>query len=214
MSGRESVRDTSLDSRPTRWTDSAVALEGAYVRLEPLVLDHVDALCMVGLDPELWRFTSSRVDDADGMRGYVESALELRRQGTVLPFATLERATGRVVGSTRFAAIAPEHRRVEIGWTWVGCDWQRTAINTEAKLLMLRHAFEIWNCGRVEFKTSALNTRSRAAIVRLGAVEEGTLRRHMINPDGTLRDTVYFSVIAEEWPAVKSRLEERLGRRG
>jgi RimJ/RimL family protein N-acetyltransferase len=117
-----------------------------------------------------------------------------------------------VVGSTRFCAIAPEHRRVEIGWTFVAAPWQRSAVNTEAKLLMLRHAFETWGCRRVEFKTNALNARSRAALLRLGATEEGTFRSHMVQPDGSRRDTVYFAIIDHDWPAVRARLETRLAR--
>jgi N-acetyltransferase len=132
--------------------------------------------------------------------------------GSALPFATVERATNTVVGSTRYGNIVPQHRRAEIGWTWIAPRWQRTAVNTEAKYLMLRHAFDVMACRRVELKTSALNARSRAAMLRIGATEEGTLRRHMVQPDGSARDSVYFSVIDEEWPAVRERLEEMLRR--
>ena len=124
----------------------------------------------------------------------------------------LFRSSGRAIGSTRFGNIEPTHRRIEIGWTWIGRPWQRTVINTEAKYLMLRHAFEEWKCIRVELKTNAKNVRSRAAIARIGGKEEGTLRRHMINADGSYRDSVYFSILDDEWPNVKARLEERLGR--
>ena len=188
-------------------------LQGPRIRLEPLSLEHLGGLCAAGLEPELWRLTSNRVDDADAMRRYVETALAWQRAGTSVPFATIDQATGEVVGSTRFANIAPEHRRAEIGWTWLARRWQRTHANTEAKYLMLEHAFERWQLARVEFKTSALNQASRAAIARLGAVEEGTLRRHMVNPDGSSRDTVYFSIIAEEWDAVKRRLRGMLAPR-
>jgi len=184
-----------------------VTLEGRVVRLEPLSLDHLDGLIAVGLEPELWRLTMSRGRTPEEMREYVEQALAEQRAGSAVPFATVEHASGRVIGSTRFGNIAPSHRRVEIGWTWVAPAWQRTAVNTEAKYLMLRHAFEEWGCIRVEIKTSALNERSRRAILRIGAIEEGTLRQHLITPDGTFRDTVYFSVIDREWPAVKTRLE-------
>lgn len=187
-------------------------LQGPRIRLEPLSLDHLPGLCAAGLDPQLWRLTSNRVDDADAMRQYVETALDWQRAGTAIPFATVDRATGEVIGSTRFANIAREHRRAEIGWTWLARQWQRTHANTEAKYLMLAHAFDRWELARVEFKTSALNHVSRAAIARLGAVEEGTLRRHMVNPDGSSRDTVYFSIIAEEWSGVRSRLEAMLAR--
>ncbi len=189
-----------------------VTLEGRVVRLEPLTLDHVDALCAVGLDPSLWALTTIRVNDADDMRRYVESALADQRAGTALPFATIERATGTVVGTTRFGSAVHEHARVEIGWTWIAPPWQRTGVNTEAKYLMLRHAFEVMLTRRVELKTSALNARSRAAILRIGATEEGTLRKHMINADGSARHSVYFSVTDDEWPRVRERLEAMLTR--
>jgi RimJ/RimL family protein N-acetyltransferase len=188
----------------------APILEGAIVRLEPLSRDHLDGLIAAGVDPELWRFTTSRVHSPDEMRGYVEQALAERNAGTSLPFATIHRATGNVIGSTRFGNITTDHRRCEIGWTWISRPWQRSAVNTEAKYLMLRHAFEQWQCIRVELKTSARNERSRRAILRIGATEEGTLRQHMINADGSLRDTVYFSILDREWPAVKARLESML----
>jgi RimJ/RimL family protein N-acetyltransferase len=186
---------------------TAHPLEGAAVRLEPLGLHHLDGLCEVGLDPALWRFTVSRVLDRAAMERYVETALDERRAGTALPFATVWRETGQVIGSTRFGNASAANRRVEIGWTWLGRPWQRTRANTEAKYLMLRHAFDGWGCVRVEFKTSSLNERSRAAILRIGAREEGILRRHMVNDDGSLRDSVYFSIIDGEWPEVKRRLE-------
>jgi RimJ/RimL family protein N-acetyltransferase len=189
---------------------ASVTLDGQRVRLEPLTLAHVDPLTEIGLDPDIWRFTTIRVASRDDMQRYVEEALDWQRAGTALPFATVDRASGRIVGATRFANIAAEHRRAEIGWTWIAPAWQRTHVNTEAKYLMLRHAFETLGWFRVELKTSALNARSRAAILRLGATEEGTLRRHMVNSDGTRRDSVYFSIIDEEWPAVKRRLEEKL----
>lgn len=189
-----------------------VTLEGAYVRLEPLTREHIPALSEVGLDAELWRWALSQIHTPEEMREYVEEALRERDAGKTLPFATVERKSGRVVGSTRFGAIELAHRRVEIGWTWLGSAWQRTAINTEAKLLMLQHAFEILGCIRVELKTDKLNEHSRRAIVRLGATEEGTLRHHMITRTGRLRDTVYFSILASEWKAVEARLEEMLGR--
>lgn len=188
-----------------------VTLEGARVRLVPLGSEHVDALAAVGLDPELWAWTVSRVRSAGEMRTYVEAALAEQRRGVALPFATVEKEGGRVVGSTRFGNASLYDGRVEIGWTWIAPARQRSFVNTEAKLLMLRHAFEVLGCVRVELKTDALNARSRAAIARLGAVEEGTLRRHMITASGRVRDTVYYSVVEAEWPAVRARLEERLG---
>jgi RimJ/RimL family protein N-acetyltransferase len=186
---------------------SPVPLEGDTVRLEPLELRHLPGLCAVGLEPSLWAFTATHVTSADDMRRYLETALAEQRAGTALPFATVERASGTVVGTTRFANAVHEHARVEIGWTWIAPRWQRTGVNTEAKLLMLRHAFEALRVRRVELKTSALNLRSRAAIRRIGATEEGTLRKHMINADGSARHSVYFSVLDDEWPAVQARLE-------
>jgi RimJ/RimL family protein N-acetyltransferase len=188
----------------------SVRLDGEHVRLEPLSLEHLDGLCAVGLDPDLWQWTAGRVDTRDEMRRYVENALERAAEGTAIPFATIERREGRVIGSTRFGSIAWEHRRVEIGWTWIARAWQRTAINTEAKYLMLRHAFETMGCVRVELKTDALNARSRAAILRIGATEEGVLRQHMITTGDRLRDTVYFSIIDGEWPRVRAHLESLL----
>jgi N-acetyltransferase len=187
-----------------------LTLEGRTVRLEPLGAGHLDGLCAAGLDPSLWRLTVSRLTTCADMQRYLEDALADQRAGSALPFATVARSTGEVIGSTRFGSAVPEHRRVEIGWTWLSPKWQRTAANTEAKYLMLRHAFEVWRCNRVEFKTSALNERSRAAIRRIGATEEGIFRRHMVNEDGSLRDSVYFSLIGEEWPEARQRLEAML----
>ena len=189
-----------------------VTLAGRRVRLEPLSPEHLPGLCAVGLDPELWRWTVSRVRDAEEMRAYVESALRERDAGRALPFATVDAAGGEVIGSTRFANASPADGRVEIGWTWMTPAWQRTPANTEAKYLMLRHAFETLGCTRVELKTDALNQRSRAAMLRLGAREEGTLRRHTRTQGGRLRDTVYFSILDDEWPAVRAGLEEKLAR--
>jgi RimJ/RimL family protein N-acetyltransferase len=189
-----------------------VVLSGGVIRLEPLREHHVEALWIVGSDPDLWRLTSARIYSLADMRAYVNDALRDEEVGRALPFATVEIASGRVIGTTRFGSIAPEHRRVEIGWTFLAKPWQRTAANTEAKYLMLRHAFEVWDCIRVELKTSALNDQSRNAMLRIGAKEEGILRSHMINGDGSIRDTVYYSVIASEWPEVKTNLEKRLPR--
>ena len=189
-------------------------LEGAQVRLEPLTLGHHAALCAVGLDPELWQWIPYRATTAEEMRAYIQSAMDAQAAGTALPFATVERATGRVIGSTRYMNIDRANRRVEIGATWIAKPWQRTAMNTEAKYLMLRHAFETLGCVRVELKTDALNEKSRNAILRIGAKEEGTLRRHMVTWTGRLRDSVYFSVLDSEWPQVKAELEAKLKRAG
>jgi N-acetyltransferase len=185
-------------------------LEGRFVRLEPLSLKHLDELCRVGLDASLWRWATVPVRSDVDMYDYVAEALRERDAGQALPWATVERETGRVVGSTRYGAIDRKHRRVEIGWTWIAPAWQRTPLNTEAKYLQLRHAFETLACVRVEWKTDALNSVSRAAILRLGAREEGTLRSHMITADGRVRDSVYYSVIAAEWPGIRASLEARL----
>lgn len=184
-----------------------VVLEGSVVRLEPLSLAHHAGLCEVALEPELWRWTLADVKTPEDLRRYIETALREREDGRSLPFATVERASGRPIGSTRFGNIETEHRKVEIGWTWIGRPWQRSAVNTEAKYLMLRHAFEVWGCGRVELKTNALNQRSRAAILRIGAKEEGTLRKHAVSERGVPRDTVFFSILDDEWPGVRARLE-------
>jgi RimJ/RimL family protein N-acetyltransferase len=189
---------------------SPIVLEGQSIRLEPLTLAHHGPFCEAGLDAELWRLSTARMETGNDMRVYIETALAWQQQGTSLPFATVERATGRVIGSTRFANADHANRRVEIGWTWIARPWQRTAANTEAKYLMLRHAFETLGCIRVEFKTDSLNARSRAALLRIGATEEGTLRNHMIVHDGRKRHSVYFSVIDEEWPVVKAELESKL----
>ena len=183
-----------------------VTLRGTVVRLEPMALGHVDALSRVGLEPELWRWIPTSVANPEEMRVYVERALEERGRGVELPFVIVHEATGQVIGSTRYGNIEPAHHRLEIGWTWVTSAHQRTAANTEAKLLLLTHAFEVLRANRVELKTDALNEKSRAAILRLGAVEEGTFRRHVITTSGRVRDTVYFSIIDAEWPAVKARL--------
>jgi RimJ/RimL family protein N-acetyltransferase len=148
------------------------------------------------------------------MEDYVRGALAEQAAGRALPFATVEKASQTVAGSTRFGAIDPANRRVEIGWTWLAPRWQRTVLNTEAKYLMMRHAFEQWDCVRVEFKTDVLNTTSRQALLRIGAKEEGILRSHIITATGRIRDTVYFSVTASEWPAVRAALEAKLHSRG
>lgn len=183
------------------------------MRLEPLNLArHWDGLRAVGLEPELWRFTSALVREAADLRRYFEKAVDERDRGVAVPFVTVHRASGRVAGSTRFGSIVPEHKRVEIGWTWLGSEFQRTALNTEAKYLMLRHAFETWGCMRVELKTSSTNLKSQAAMRRLGLVEEGLFRKWMFNENGSPRDTVWFSCVDDEWPAMKARLEGMLAR--
>ena len=170
-----------------------VTLELRLVRLEPLSPEHAQGLAAV-----------------EDMSAYVELALREQTKGSALPFALIERNSGRVIGSTRYGNIDRDHHRVEIGWTWVARPWQRTPINTEAKYLLLRHAFETLNCIRVELKTDSLNERSRSAILRIGAREEGTFRNHMITASGRIRHTVYFSILDSEWPQIKARLEAKL----
>jgi RimJ/RimL family protein N-acetyltransferase len=187
-----------------------VTLEGRTVRLEPLAHKHHAALCAIGLDPELWELIPYRVTTPDEMAAYIQTALDAQKAGTALPFATVHVASGQVIGSTRFMNIDVPNRRVEIGATWIASPWRRTAVNTEAKYLMLRHAFETLECIRVELKTDALNQRSRNAIRRIGAQEEGILRQHLITWSGRLRDSVYFSILDSEWPRVKQDLEKKL----
>jgi RimJ/RimL family protein N-acetyltransferase len=187
-----------------------IELLGRHVRLEPLTLDHVPALCAVGLEPELWRWSTEPVRTPGDMEDYVTRALDAQAAGTAIPFAVVHRSEDVVVGSTRYAGLAVEHDRLEIGWTWYGLRWQRTAVNTECKLLLLGHAFDGLGAFRVELKTDALNARSRAAILRIGAVEEGTFRAHMLTADGRRRDSVYFSILRNEWPGIRERLERRL----
>lgn len=187
-----------------------ITLEGRHARLEPLAKTHLAGLAQVGLDEELWRWIPTPVRTAEEMAAYIETALQEQELGVSLPFAILEKATGRVIGSTRYGNIERRHHRVEIGWTWVARNWQRTAVNTETKYLLLRHAFEALGCIRVELKTDSLNERSRAAILRIGAKEEGIFRNHMITASGRIRHTVYFSIVESEWPAVKTRLESIL----
>ncbi len=190
-----------------------VILQSNYIRLEPLSLDHLDGLCEIGLDPEMWRWAPTPITTREEMRTYVETALSWEAEGTALPFATVLNETNQVVGSTRFANIDHENRHMEIGWTWIGKPWQRKVVNTEAKYVMLRHAFETLGCIRVEFKTDSLNQQSRNALLRIGAMEEGTFRNHMVTHEGRYRHSVYFSLLDSEWSDVKGRLEEKLARR-
>lgn len=187
-----------------------VVLTGSRVRLEPLSLEHVTGLAEVGLDPTLWQWTLARPKNEADLRTWAQATIANRDAGTEFPFATIEVATGRPIGSSRYLSIALDHRRVEIGWSWVAPAWQRTGANREAKLLMLGHAFDTLGCRRVEFKTDSLNEPSRMALLGIGAVFEGIFRNHMVMPDGRMRHSAYYSVIDEEWPAVRERLETSL----
>ena len=190
----------------------AVTLEGEHVQLEPMLEAHHVALADVGLDEDLWKWIPVPVRTPEEMKAYVDAALAEQARGASLPFTIVERATGNVIGSTRYANIERVHRRVEIGWTWVARPWQRTAVNTECKYLLLKHAFETLGCIRVELKTDSLNERSRAAILRIGAKEEGVFRNHMITASGRIRHSVYYSITDSEWLGAKRRLEEKLQR--
>lgn len=187
-----------------------VTLTGEFVQLEPMLPAHGPMLADVGLDEELWRWIPDPVHTREEMLAYVEAALVQQSGGNALPFTIIDRASGAVIGSTRYANIEHVHRRLEIGWTWLTPSWQRTVANTECKYLLLRHAFEALGCIRVELKTDLLNEKSRNAIARIGAREEGVFRNHMITSAGRIRHSVYFSVIDSEWPGVKARLEEKL----
>jgi len=196
-----------------RYTE-ALVLDGRNVRLEPLTLGHVPALWRAGQDPGIWTWMPWRLAGEDDMRALVERSLAARETGLALGFAQVWKPTDEVYGSSSYLAIDEANRRLEIGATWLDPAFQRTAANTEAKLLLLGHAFETLGCNRVEFKTDSMNTRSRTAIRRLGAVEEGIFRAHMVRPDGTLRDSVYFSIVRGEWPAVRAGLELKLQQAG
>lgn len=187
-----------------------VVLKGDRVEVEPLNLNHIGPLCEFGFNEDIWRWTVNKITTEDQMRAYVESALNDQGKGIALPFATKLSDGYKIIGSTRFGNIDIANRKAEIGWTWVDPAWQRSFVNTEAKLLMLTHAFEVWGCVRVELKTDALNEKSRNAILRLGAVQEGIFRNHMITDDGRFRNTVYFSIIDTEWEQVKAGLVQKL----
>jgi len=189
-----------------------LTLEGSAVRLEPLRPEHASLLWNVVKDDveETFRWLPYALARPEDFEREVQKALDELQRGVSIPFATVERLSGQVIGSTRYMNIDVANRKVEIGSTWIAPAWQRTAINTEAKYLMIRHAFEDWECLRVELKTDALNQKSRNAILRTGAKEEGTLRQHLVTHTGRLRDTVYFSILEKEWPEVKAKFESKL----
>jgi RimJ/RimL family protein N-acetyltransferase len=190
-----------------------VTLDGVRVRMEPLDLaKHWEGLFAIGMEPELWKWTQSKIRKPEDLRRYLDTAMEEMASGRSLPFATIDKASGRVAGCTRFSSIDSRNRRLEIGWTWVGKPYQRSHVNTEAKYLMMSHAFETLGAVRVELKTHVKNDKSRNAMKRIGCVEEGILRKHSVNDDGEWRDTIYYSVLDTEWPAVKARLEGMMSR--
>ena len=199
-----------LSGTITPMTVEPVTLEGQHVRLEPVTMEHHAALCSALLDDEIWRWMPWQVRTPDEMREFMQQALKLRDEGSMMTFATIYKPDNCVVGTTRYLTIERVHHNIEIGGTMVGKNWQRTVVNTEAKLLMLRHAFETLGCLRVQFQTDSLNTKSQNAILRLGAKQEGTFRNKIICWDGRIRHSVYFSITDEEWPAVKANLEAKL----
>ena len=190
-----------------------VVLEGKYVRLEPMTEAHVPGLSEVGVGQDFWDFMLyGRMDSVADMRGWVREILSRAEKGTDLPLVAVHLASGRVAGATRYLNIMPKDRGLEIGGTWYGPEFQRSAVNTECKYLLLRHAFETLGAIRVQFKTDLRNVRSQKAIERIGAVREGILRNHMILPDGRFRHSVFYSILDTEWPGVKRRLEAMLKR--
>ncbi len=192
---------------------SPVILEGQHVRLEPLSPAHEESLIAAAGDGELWNSTVTIVPSRATMAAYIASALKAQAEGQELPFVIIRKSSGQVVGTTRFYFINRDDRHVEIGYTWLAASAQRSGVNTEAKLLLLTHAFERWRCIRVAFITDVLNEQSRTAILRLGAKQEGVLRNHMVMPGGRYRDSVCFSIIEAEWPEIKARLEASLAQR-
>ena len=191
-----------------------VTLEGERVRLEPMRADHLDALTEAGAFDVLWKWTGNKATTREDMKDYMDTALKEAAAGVSLPFVTIDKKSGRIIGSTRFGNIDRANRRVEIGWTWITPEFQRTYVNSEAKYLMLRQAFEVWKCMRVELKTDVLNDKSRNAMLRMGAKEEGVLRKHSVTYSGRIRDTIYYSVLDDEWPAVREGLLRALNRPG
>ena len=192
----------------------SVVLEGRLVRLEPLRVDHFPALAEVALDSEIWRWTRTRVTSEADLRAWMDEALEQAVLGKALPWVTMSRASGKIIGSTRYMDIDARNRGLEIGGTWIAPAWQRSGINVEAKYLQLGHAFETLGAIRVAFKTHHKNVKSQTAIAALGATQEGVFRNHMITQDGSFRHSVWFSIIEEEWPAVKIELEARMAAHG
>lgn len=186
-----------------------VTLSGTAALLQPLGVEHLDALCAVGLEGDIFRWYPTPVRSREEMAAWIGFALVEQQAGRMLPFVTIDQVTGRIAGSTRFLAMDRANRHVEIGYTWLGRDFQRSGLNRDAKYLMLSHAFEAWGCIRVEFKTDSNNIQSRTALAGIGAVEEGTFRNHVVRADGSLRHSVYFSITDREWAGVKERLTPR-----
>jgi N-acetyltransferase len=189
-----------------------ITLEGQHVRLIPLLRDHEEALVQAASDGELWNSTVTIVPTPETMAAYIQAALDAQARGDELPFAIIQKSKNRIVGTTRFYYIRPTDRTAAIGYTWLAKSAQRTLVNTECKLLLLSHAFDNWRYNRVELVTDVLNEQSRGAILRLGAKQEGILRKHLVMPNGRIRDSVVYSIISSEWSEVKTKLEQRLSR--
>jgi RimJ/RimL family protein N-acetyltransferase len=193
------------------WEGASVRLEGRLVAVQPLGPEHEEDLWEAAQAPEVWRWLPwHAAADCESFHRWLEDALERRDAGLDVPFAVVDRRTGKAIGSTRYLTLRPEHRGLEIGWTWNASSAWGTGANVEAKLLLLRHAFETLGCIRVEFKTDALNDRARAALEALPARFEGIFRKHMLVRDGQLRDSAYYAITDDEWPAVRANLERRL----
>lgn len=207
------VRFTSGDPRP-RPDEYEPVLRGAALRLNPLRETHVEALCRIGLEPSVTRYMPVQLRTREQMSSFIRDAIAARAAGTAIPFVMVLNEDGAetIVGTTRYMNIDCLNRHMEIGSTWIGGRWQRTRVNTEGKYLMLRHAFETLGCLRIEFKTDSLNERSRAALLRIGAVQEGVFRSHVVTDEGRIRHSVWFSITADEWPGIRLRLEDLLKR--
>ncbi len=190
--------------------NAKLELNGKRVRLEPLEIDHLDELWPVADEPEMWELASDIVENKNDLKDYLQRAVNDREIGVAVPFVIRDKISDKIVGSTRFGNIDIANRKTEIGWTWIGVDHRRTHINTEMKLLMLGYAFDVWKCIRVELKTDVINMRSRNAMLRIGAKEEGILRNHIITASGRYRDSIFFSIIESEWPTVRSALESKV----
>lgn len=188
-----------------------LTLHGSVIRLEPLSLTHAPDLTIAGRDESIWLYMLyGNIESEGDMRNWISDLLDRQSQGTDLPFAVIHLGSGRAIGATRYLDIRPQHRGLEVGGTWYSPEFQRTAVNTECKYLLLSHAFERLGCIRVQFKTDLRNLRSQRALKRIGAIKEGILRNHIVTPEGTIRDSVYFSILDSEWPAVKINLERKL----
>jgi RimJ/RimL family protein N-acetyltransferase len=203
--GPVSVKKSRMSTDQPWIVPCELQLEGGRARLVPLEPGHAADLFETSRDPAVWQYATENPSTVDEMRSLIDAARSAS-PGEVA-FAIIDTACGRAVGSTRYIEILPRHKALEIGWTWIGTEWQRTSINTECKYLLLRHAFEVCGAGRVQLKADLRNTRSLAAIERIGAVREGVLRRHRVLADGFVRDSVYYSIVADEWPAARERLE-------